>query len=254
MAFALGVAAHDDPLAGHRQVDSHVEDVPLALMEALGLDGDAAADVAVEEMIQLFRALADGVIERLRPIETPVSDLKLKLHAPSELQATYRSATPAARALHTFLGMCTHARRTAFIVFLVGIAPLGCTQTAESIRRTTYEKDLRYLNRKTIDSTMAQLAHDTVELDDILRGSEFAPAEAQPTVIDLLASVERSTVALEGSGGFSNHPVLDRHIEAFRLDLERAREAASRTPPSYLLASSVSSFCFYCHIRSNPRR
>jgi hypothetical protein len=133
------------------------------------------------------------------------------------------------------------------------VAIFRCADTTETVRRVTYAKDLRYVDRKQIDAAMADLSRDVVALEALIGEKEAPPPEAQAEIVTLLASIEESAAALEGNGAFSNHATLDRNIESFRFDVQRAREAASRNPPTYLLASSVSSFCFQCHIRRSGR-
>jgi hypothetical protein len=136
------------------------------------------------------------------------------------------------------------------VVFLVLSFASSCAGTTETARRPTYAKDLHQLQLGTIDTAMVELSKNLMALDELFHGKGSPPKEAQPEVIALLASMEASAAALIESRAFSKHAGLEAHIETFRFDLQRARETASQQPPSFLLASSVSSFCLSCHVGS----
>jgi hypothetical protein len=145
--------------------------------------------------------------------------------------------------------MRTHRRNAAIgVVAAALLVDSSCAGTTETARRPTYAKDLHQLDRGPIDAAMVELSRNVVALDDLFAGNETAPNEAQPQVVALLASMEASATSLIRSGAFSKHASFEANIETFRFDLQRARSTASKQPPNFLLASSVSSFCLSCHV------
>ena len=62
-----------------------------------------------------------------------------------------------------------------------------------------------------------------------------------------LGMMEQAVVDLNRSGWPTNHPMIDSNRSNFLRDIRMAREAISHDPPNFLLASSVSGACAYCH-------
>jgi hypothetical protein len=85
-------------------------------------------------------------------------------------------------------------------------------------------------------------------IDRILRQGEGEPTpEQQAEIVAALRTMETAAAEIDPAGRQTNHPVIDRNIEAFRHDLAAARLAAERRPPNYFLAGSVAGSCRYCH-------
>ena len=135
-------------------------------------------------------------------------------------------------------------------VVITGISALviagGC-EHAEKIRQFTYPPDFKYIETSDLHSHMWTLARDSQSLKALLAGSEpLTPAQHQE-VIQLLRDMQSAAAELNPPGQRTNHPMLDRNIEAFRLDLAMAVRAAEQEPPNYFLAGSVAGSCSYCH-------
>lgn len=125
------------------------------------------------------------------------------------------------------------------------LAAVGCTRSSE-VRRVTYPPDFHYIEREAIRSTMRGMALDVVALDELLRVEP--PAEPDRLrVVELLTSLELKTKQLAESGPPANHPLIRDHLDELRRDLALARQAASREPPNYFLAGSITGSCLYCH-------
>lgn len=129
---------------------------------------------------------------------------------------------------------------------LAASATVGCG-SGEAIRRVTYPPDFRYLEQEEVKSAMWRLARDVRGLKALLSGANGLSAEDHAEVVRLLRDMETTAAQIDPKGRRSNHPKIDRNIDAFRRDLAMARQAAERDPPNYFLAGSVAGSCSYCH-------
>jgi hypothetical protein len=66
-------------------------------------------------------------------------------------------------------------------------------------------------------------------------------------VVALLTAMHRTTTALSTQREYTNHPLIDQHLDKFQRDLDLARRAVEAEPPSYFLAGSITGACLYCH-------
>jgi hypothetical protein len=124
---------------------------------------------------------------------------------------------------------------------------LGCGDLPGTLRRHTYPPDFQYIPRADVESTMWELAREIHELDRVLRDDAMSPERRREAVGALLDAAELTTRTLQLDGRRSNHPMLDAHLDRFRRDISRARDAVQRDPPVYFLAGAVSGACVYCH-------
>jgi hypothetical protein len=78
-------------------------------------------------------------------------------------------------------------------------------------------------------------AREIHELDRVLRDDEMSPERRREVAGALLDAAELTTRKLQLDGRRSNHPMLDAHLDQFRLDIIRARDAARADPPCIFL-------------------
>lgn len=129
---------------------------------------------------------------------------------------------------------------------VLALGALACSATTRT-RDITYGPDFRYIPKTEVTSTMSKLASEVVVIDEILR-REGPRTEAERTeIVARLETMETLARALTAPGARTNHPKLDEHLDRFRTDIVRAREAAAVDPPSYFLAGSIAGSCLYCH-------
>ncbi|MEW6683886.1 MAG: hypothetical protein AB1451_13365 [Nitrospirota bacterium] len=131
------------------------------------------------------------------------------------------------------------------VVAVLAIAS-GC-EHAEKIRQFTYPPDFKYIETSDVHSKMWTLARDSRALKTLLAGNGALKPEQHEEVIHLLREMETAAAQLDPPGQRTNHPLLDRNIEAFRRDIGLALRAADQDPPNYFLAGSVAGSCSYCH-------
>jgi hypothetical protein len=138
----------------------------------------------------------------------------------------------------------------ALVSVLAGVAALaiaaGC-EHAEKIRQFTYPPDFKYIETSDVHSRMWTLARDSRSLKALLAGNGALTPQQHEEVIRLLREMETAAAQLDPPGQRTNHPLLDRNIEAFRRDIGSAIRAADQDPPNYFLAGSVAGSCSYCH-------
>ena len=71
---------HDQLLAGHAQLDAHVEQLALAVPTLGRFDYDPAAGQMVEVLLQLFGLLAHPRLDRLGAVHVAETDLQWNVH------------------------------------------------------------------------------------------------------------------------------------------------------------------------------
>lgn len=128
----------------------------------------------------------------------------------------------------------------------VAASASGCLR-AEKIRQFTYPPDFKYIETSDVRSRMWTLAHSSRSLKALLAGNGALTSEQHAEVIRLLREMQTAAAQLDPPGQRTNHPLLDRNIEAFRRDVGLALRAADQDPPNYFLAGSVAGSCSYCH-------
>jgi hypothetical protein len=137
--------------------------------------------------------------------------------------------------------------KAVYVVVAAAIVLLGACEARKAIRSVTYSPDFRYLEEGDVTSAMWILARDVRALKGLLGGANGLTPEAHEEVVRLLREMESTAAQLDPAGRRSNHPRIDRNIDAFRRDLSMARQAAERDPPNYFLAGNVAGSCSYCH-------
>jgi hypothetical protein len=124
----------------------------------------------------------------------------------------------------------------------------GCSgQSAEVLRRHSYAPQFRYIDDEMLKSSMWRMADAATKLDVLMRRGEPLGAAERESVVVLLDQMADAAGELSAPEHPSNHLVVDLNIEAFLRDVQSARMAAQRDPPSYYLAGSIAGSCMYCH-------
>lgn len=135
-------------------------------------------------------------------------------------------------------------------VVVAGAAALaiasGCIR-AEQIRKFTYPPDFKYIETSDVHSKMWGLARASRSLKILLAENGALTPQQHEEVIRLLKEMQTAAAQLDPPGQRTNHPMLDRNIEAFRRDIGLALQAADQDSPNYFLAGSVAGSCSYCH-------
>ena len=93
---------------------------------------------------------------------------------------------------------------------------------------------------------MWQLAYHSRELRELLATPEKT-ASNRADVMKHLQVMEQAVIELNRTGWPTNHPLVDANREKLLRDIRAAREAASREPPNFVIAGSISGACVYCH-------
>ncbi len=121
----------------------------------------------------------------------------------------------------------------------------GCA----AVRKVTYPPDFTYLEKKTVTSSMHQLAVSIEKLDNMLRemGSEVSAPERE-RVISQLNAMESIADDLGAGTQVTNHLLLDEHIDRFKSDVINARHAVEAEPPNFYLVGRLSGSCTGCHV------
>jgi len=123
----------------------------------------------------------------------------------------------------------------------------ACSSTLEQTRRHTYAPSFNYISDEELQQSMWQLAAGVSSLERILAPESVVTADDRLDVIRILERMEAVVAELGPEGLPSNHPRITRHAGGFRAQLERARRAVEREPPSYYLAGTISGGCLACH-------
>lgn len=122
----------------------------------------------------------------------------------------------------------------------------GCADSARRVRQYTYPPEFRYITREELSGAMQQLAFHMHQLHYLMRVTETMGQNRGEIVAHLLG-MDQAAARLDNSGWPTNHPMIDMNLATFRRDVMFAREAIEREPPNYLVASSLTGACVYCH-------
>lgn len=151
----------------------------------------------------------------------------------------------------------THRGLACLVLGWLSLVTACESDVAAQVRKHTYPPTFQYFTDTELKTTMWQLADLVAQIDGLLAGPALGssaeatpPTEAERQEIDrLLGEMTRVSRALGPGGWPSNHPVVSRGVERFRLDLAAARRAVQLDPPVYYLAGSVAGSCLHCHGR-----
>jgi hypothetical protein len=77
--------------------------------------------------------------------------------------------------------------------------------------------------------------------------SSGTPESHRKEILEHLDAMERAATELNRTGWPSNHPLIDANRSNFLRDIKLAGDSIRRDPPNFLLASSVTGACVYCH-------
>lgn len=148
----------------------------------------------------------------------------------------------------SFEGECQSVRFRACFIFLglAGLQMLGCVGFAERLRQYTYPPDFHYISTEQLRSTMWQLAYHSRELNRLMTPPSSAESH-RVQILDHLESMEQVIIELNRTAWPTNHPLIDKNRSNFLRDIKMAEHAIRREPPNFLLASSVTGACIYCH-------
>ncbi len=94
------------------------------------------------------------------------------------------------------------------------------------------------------------MSQDVGHIDEVLR-RDTVTAQGRQEVLDALIRLQAHAAELGEPSYRLAHPEIDQHLAQLRADIERAMAAATREPPNYYLAGSITAACSYCH---SPRR
>jgi hypothetical protein len=123
---------------------------------------------------------------------------------------------------------------------------LGCADFAGWVRQYTYPPTFHYITNEQLRSTMWRLAFDSRELNRLMISSG-TPESHRKEILEHLDAMERAATELNRTGWPSNHPLIDANRSNFLRDIKLAGDSIRRDPPNFLLASSVTGACVYCH-------
>ena len=140
---------------------------------------------------------------------------------------------------------CQHAP------LLLALVLSGCALPLP-VRALTYAPSFQYIEPARLREAMWRMAEDVNALDAVMRPQVDADIP-QAEVVRLLDDIREAASKITAPGQTTNHPMLDRNLQSFLIDIALAREAAARTPPSYFLTGSVTGSCLNCHARRSPR-
>jgi hypothetical protein len=115
------------------------------------------------------------------------------------------------------------------------------------LRDHTYPPSFEYIERSRLRSAMWMLAWEMKNLDRTLRVPAGDPAQQQQQVAEILMRVEQATDGIATPGRVTQHPLLNRNLPRFRELVQRARDDAAHTPPSYFAATALAGSCSACH-------
>jgi len=136
---------------------------------------------------------------------------------------------------------------------LSGSAVFGGCGSGAAIRQVTYPPSFQYLEQREVHTAMGRLARDINRLERLLTSDGAVNAQQRDQVVGVLRDMETAAAELAPQGRRTNHPRIDRNIEAFRHELQLARLAAEQEPPNYFPAGSIAGACQACHLDENTR-
>ena len=137
----------------------------------------------------------------------------------------------------------------------------GCAQ----IRKVTYPRDFVYLEHKERKNKMALLLFYLDQLNETMLEHSIADSDPQQDILALLNKIDGLTLELGAGVSVSprdiddlnsdelaksprtNHLVIDDHIDEFQIEVLRAIDEASASPPNYFRAGRLFGSCTGCH-------
>lgn len=138
------------------------------------------------------------------------------------------------------------SKTTLTILGFLGLQLFACADLPGRVRQHTYPPGFHYISDEQLRSTMWQLAYHSREIRELMKSPQEA-AIHRAELLRELGMMEQAVVDLNRSGWPTNHPMIDSKLSSFLRDIQMARGAISHDPPNFLLASSVSGACAYCH-------
>ncbi len=133
------------------------------------------------------------------------------------------------------------------MMLLVGVLQ-GCGAMFGPVRATPFPPDLTYIPKHRIQTAMWVLAAEIQELERVLmlrlEGERDSHREAAISAIQRMKVAART---LDEPGRSSQHPALNRNLNAFIGRLDRAKRALDRDPPDFFPASTIVGSCYLCH-------
>lgn len=131
-----------------------------------------------------------------------------------------------------------------FIIVLLGTTTLyGCAQ----IRKLTYPPEFVYLDQKEVTNKMVLLSIYIRQIDKILSRADTVSSEDQVRILENLSLINTTTDLLGAGSRYTNHLVIDDHIDQFKSNVIGAISAAKAKPPNYYPAGQLSGSCNACH-------
>jgi hypothetical protein len=128
----------------------------------------------------------------------------------------------------------------------VAALALGCP--SEAVRSVTYPPSFQYIEGDRLHGTMWKMAAAVQQLDEVLRADGLPAQDRQTSVTQLLADIDDAASRVSAPGQNTNHPMLDRNLARFQLDLALAKSAVAETPPNFAPATRITGACLYCHV------
>ena len=123
----------------------------------------------------------------------------------------------------------------------------GCADT--EVKMHTYPADMVYIDDSEVESAMLRLSQYVWSINDIFDSQEHIAGYNRERIIELLKNMEKEADVLGAGARQTNHLLIDQNIEAFRADVERARQSVEADPPNYYLAGRLSGSCLACHTK-----
>lgn len=123
----------------------------------------------------------------------------------------------------------------------------GCADT--DVKMHTYPADMVYIEDSEVEDAMLRLSQYIWSINDIFDSQEHIAGYNRERIVELLKNMEREAEDLGAGARQTNHLLIDRNIEEFRADVERARQAVETDPPNYYLAGRLSGSCLACHMK-----
>ena len=154
-----------------------------------------------------------------------------------------------ARVSRAFAQLRANIMKTKASLMIFGLLLLqvpGCADFAGWVRQYTYPPAFHYITDEQLRSTMWRLAFDSRELNRLMISSG-TPESQRKEILNHLDGMERSAIEMNRTGWPSNHPLIDANRSNFLRDIKLAGDSIRRDPPNFLLASSVTGACVYCH-------
>lgn len=133
-----------------------------------------------------------------------------------------------------------------FSLFPVVALAFGCP--SEAVRSVTYPPSFQYIEKDRLHDTMWKMAGAVQQLDEVLRADALPAQDRQQSVTQLLADIDDAAAHVSAPGQNTNHPMLDRNLGRFQLDLALAKSAVAETPPNFAPATRITGACLYCHV------